>query len=403
MTRLPQRPGTAATGELVVAGPAYRLPAMRGQGWIKAGSERDGVVLQLGGDWLIRDAAALDAKVSAYRAPSARRFRLDLREVGALDTAGAWLVLRLERKLAERGAAVSLENLAPDLQPLLAQVEKRPVAGSLPPPPPRRSSDELAFIGAQTVDAVRTAGALVGFLGVVVVTALRALRHPARIRLISVVANMERTGVSALPIIGLLSFLIGIVMAYQGADQLRQFGAQIYTVNLLGVSFLRELGVLLTAIIVAGRSGSAFTAEIGTMQVNEEVDALRTLGINPVEVLVLPRLFALILTLPLLAFYANVMGIVGGALMCWAELGIPLSVFLEQLRGAIYAWTFWLGIIKAPFFAVCIALIGCYEGLRVERSAESVGRLTTRAVVESIFLVIVVDAAFSILFSKLGI
>ncbi len=214
---------------------------------------------------------------------------------------------------------------------------------------------------------------------------------------------MEKAGLDAMPIVGLLSFLIGVVMAYQGADQLRRFGAEIYTVNLLGVSILRELGVLLAAIIIAGRSGSAFTAQIGTMQVNQEIDALRTLGLDPVEVLVLPRLFGLVLTLPLLVFYADAMGLLGGGLMTWASLGISTPRFLEQLRSAITEWTLWVGIIKAPFFAAIIAMIGCYEGFNVTGSADSVGRLTTQSVVESIFVVIVADAAFSILFSLLKI
>ena len=214
---------------------------------------------------------------------------------------------------------------------------------------------------------------------------------------------MEQTGLDAMPIVGLLSFLIGVVFAYQGADQLRRFGAEIYTVNLLGIAILRELGVLLAAIIIAGRSGSAFTAQIGTMQVNQEIDALRTLGLDPVEVLVLPRIFGLALTLPLLVFYADALGLLGGCLMSWASLGISIPRFLEQLRGAITEWTLWVGIIKAPFFAVIIAMIGCYEGFNVTGSADSVGRLTTQSVVESIFLVIVADAAFSILFSLLHI
>jgi phospholipid/cholesterol/gamma-HCH transport system permease protein len=206
-----------------------------------------------------------------------------------------------------------------------------------------------------------------------------------------------------MPIVGLLSFLIGVVFAYQGADQLRRFGAEIYTVNLLGIAILRELGVLLTAIIIAGRSGSAFTAQIGTMQVNEEIDALRTLGLDPIEVLVVPRVLGLALTLPLLAVYAAFMGLLGGCLMSWASLGILIPTFLEQLRSAITEWTFWVGIIKAPFFAIIIALVGCYEGFNVARSADSVGRLTTQSVVESIFIVIVADAAFSIMFSMLRI
>jgi phospholipid/cholesterol/gamma-HCH transport system permease protein len=214
---------------------------------------------------------------------------------------------------------------------------------------------------------------------------------------------MEQTGVDAMPIVGLLSFLIGIVFAYQGADQLRRFGAEIYTVNLLGIGMLRELGVLMAAIILAGRSGSAFTAQIGAMKVNEEVDAMQVLGLDPIEVLVLPRLFAMLITLPLLTVFSNVMGLFGGAIMSWVTLDLTFPGFLRQLHYFLPGWSFWVGILKAPFFAAIIALTGCYEGLRTERSAESVGQLTTLSVVESIFLVIVVDAAFSIAFSQLGI
>jgi len=212
---------------------------------------------------------------------------------------------------------------------------------------------------------------------------------------------MERTGFDAMPIVGLLSFLIGVVIAFQGADQLRQFGAEVFVVNLLGISILREMGVLLTAIIVAGRSGSAFTAEIGTMKVNEEVDAISTIGLDPVEVLVLPRLFALVVTLPLLAFFADMMGLAGGALMSFATLDINLAQFLRQLQSAVAVHHFWVGIVKAPVFAFVIAMVGCYQGLNVARSADSVGRLTTRSVVEAIFLVILLDALFSVLFSYL--
>jgi phospholipid/cholesterol/gamma-HCH transport system permease protein len=193
------------------------------------------------------------------------------------------------------------------------------------------------------------------------------------------------------------------VIAYQGADQLERFGAQIFTINLLGVSTLREIGVLMTAIIVAGRSGSAFTAHIGTMQVNQEIDAMRTMGINVAEALVLPRVLGLLVTMPLLTFYADIMGIIGGAVMVSFQLDVTIPVFIRQLQGAIDLNTFMVGMVKAPVFAFIIALVGCYEGLRVERSAASVGQRTTAAVVESIFLVIVFDAGFSILFSILGI
>ncbi|HEX9490449.1 MAG TPA: ABC transporter permease, partial [Stellaceae bacterium] len=261
----------------------------------------------------------------------------------------------------------------------------------------------LEFVGEETFKFLEAARELLGFFGLVCIALLRAFREPARLRTVSVVAQMQRAGVSALPIVGLLSFLIGVVLTFQGADQLRRFGAEIFAVDLLGLGVLRELGVLLTAIIVAGRSGSAFTAELGAMQVNEEVDALRTLGLDPVDVLVLPRLFGLVLALPLLTFYANFMALLGGALMCWIALGIPLVEFMRELHDSISEWTFWLGVLKAPFFAASIAVVGCRRGLSVERSAESVGRSTTLSVVESIFLVILIDAAFSILFAQLHI
>jgi phospholipid/cholesterol/gamma-HCH transport system permease protein len=211
--------------------------------------------------------------------------------------------------------------------------------------------------------------------------------------------------VRAVPIIALLAFLLGVVLAYQGADQLRRFGAELLTVNLVATAMLREVGCLITAIVVAGRSGSAFTAQIGTMKLNQEVDAMQTIGLNTVEVLVLPRLLGLMVALPLLTFVANIMGLIGGAMMCYFHLGITVPSFTRQLYSVltINSWTFWLGFIKAPVFAAIIVLVGCFEGLRVEGNAGSVGSQTTRSVVEAIFLVIVFDASFSILFSLLGI
>jgi phospholipid/cholesterol/gamma-HCH transport system permease protein len=382
---------------------------MAEQGWIETKREQGDLALSLGGRWLVAGAASLSASVTALERAAAgpsppRGIRVDCARIEALDTVGAWLLLRLKAALGRHGAAVSIENLAPRFEPLLRQAEKY-AAGAAPPARrwPLSPLDALAAIGRWTIRALVELASALSFFGVVTLTALAALRHPRRIRFVAFVSHMQRTGTAALPIVGMLSFLVGIVFAYQGADQLRYYGAEIFTVNLLGLAFTRELGVLLTAIIVAGRSGSAFTAEIGTMQVNEEIDAMTTLGIDPIEVLVLPRMAALAVTLPLLTFYANVMGMVGGAFICGTALGIPLPLFLQQLRGAITGWSFWLGILKAPFFAFCIALVGCREGLRVQRSAESVGRLTTLSVVESIFLVIIIDAAFSVLFAQLHI
>jgi phospholipid/cholesterol/gamma-HCH transport system permease protein len=384
---------------------------MADEGWIEARQDGAALALAAGGRWLVSSAAALDRRLAALdlAAPvpvGVRRVRIDCAQIAALDTVGAWLVLRLKAALRGKGAEVTIENLAPRFAPLLSQAEKYDPAASHAIPRAEYGAgpvDMLARLGRASLAGAREVSAMLGFFGLVVITSVRVLRHPGRIRYIAFVSHIQRTGVSALPIVGLLSFLIGIVITYQGADQLRYFGAEVFTVNLLGIGFLRELGVLMTAIIVAGRSGSAFTAEIGTMRVNEEVDAMTTLGLDPVEVLVLPRMAALVVALPLLTFYANMVGLVGGAFICDAALGIPLPLFLQQLRTALTGWSFWLGILKAPFFALCIAIIGCREGLRVGRSAESVGRLTTLSVVESIFLVIVVDAAFSVLFAQLRI
>jgi phospholipid/cholesterol/gamma-HCH transport system permease protein len=374
------------------------------EGWITTAQEDDRLVIAAGGRWVLATAAELDLRLRAVTPGSASSVVIDLAGIVALDTAGAWLVLRTQQALAGGGRSVGLANLGARFQPLMHQVEDSDRRDSFDRPPRGyRLGDFTARIGRITIGLVRRGGELLGFVGLISIIAFRALRRPGRIRFTALVSHMERTGVDALPIVGLLSFLIGVVMAFQGADQLRRFGAEIYTVNLLGVAILRELGVLLAAIIIAGRSGSAFTAQIGTMKVNEEVDALQVLGLDPVEVLVLPRLMALMLTMPLIAFYSNIMALAGGALMAWLTLDIPFPVFLRQLHGAVSGWTFWLGVLKAPFFAGIIALTGCYEGLRVARSAESVGRQTTRSVVESIFLIIVADALFSILFSYLRI
>jgi phospholipid/cholesterol/gamma-HCH transport system permease protein len=370
-------------------------------------AEGDSLVLQAAGGWLVASAAAIDRALAQLSgvAPGTR-LRIDLAALERLDTVGAWLLLRAGRELEARGVVVSVENVAPDFAPLLDQVAK----GEPPEPvmlgprsPAERLIALLTVLGERAVGALLAGRELIGFTGLVTVTLLETARHPSRLRWVSLVTQMERTGVSALPIVGLLSFLIGIVIAFQGAEQLERFGAEIFTVNLLAIGILRELGVLLTAIIVAGRSGSAFTAEIGAMEVNEEIDAMRALGLDPVEVLVLPRLFGLMLVLPLLAAYADFMALLGGGLMSWAVLGIPPPLFIRQLHEAVWQWTFWVGLLKAPFFAATIALVGCHAGLQVSRSAESVGRFTTLAVVRSIFLVIIIDAAFSILYARIGI
>ena len=350
-------------------------------------------------------AAELDRQLRAIPLPTGKRVTLDLAGIDRLDTAGAWLLLRTEHELATRGNAVEIRNLRSNFVPLLEHVRTGGMATPArhPRPPNHTIAGFLAQVGETTLGLLARIYSILSFSGLVCITVGEVVCHPRRLRLTAMVAQMEQTGVNAVAIVGLLLFLVGIVIAYQGADQLRRFGAEIFTINILGVGILRELGVLMTAIIIAGRSGSAFTAQIGTMRVTEEIEAMRTMGLDPVEVLVIPRLFGLLLTLPMLTLWANFMGLLGGCLMAWATLGIPIPLFIRQLQSALGDWTLWIGVLKAPFFATIIALIGCYQGFQVTRSAESVGRLTTLSVVESIFLVIVVDAAFSIVFSRLEI
>jgi phospholipid/cholesterol/gamma-HCH transport system permease protein len=370
---------------------------------LKIEGEGDRLTLRAAGRWTGEGAARLDRRLHTLDPRNYRRVRFELGAVEALDTVGAWLLNRTGDELRRRGLEVELANVPTMLAPLIQRVRET----GAPPMPVRRHPSRilhfLARIGAGTIGALRFGYDLLGFYGLVTVRILRVVAQPWRLRLNATVRHLEETGLDALPIVGLISLLVGLVLAYQGVDQLRPFGAEIYMVNLVGVASLREMGILLTAIVVAGRSGSAFTAEIGTMKVNEEVDALSTLGLDPVEILVLPRLIALLITLPLLTFFADIMSLVGGAIGGLLLIDLTLPQFLDQLSIAVTPTMFWVGIVKAPVFAFVISMVGCFEGLRVTGSAESVGRQTTKSVVESIFLVIVLDAMFSILFSVLGI
>lgn len=355
------------------------------------------------GRWLIGDVGRLDSTLAGLQVPRDRPLTIDLGGVEALDTAGVWLIYRTAKRLKSEGVTVEFAGIRREHAILLEQVAAADRPAEIEPPHGPAFRRMVERVGAGTLFVLAQMRAFVGFLGLVVEVAAKSVVQPRRLRFTPLVYHMEQVGLNALPIVGLISFLIGVVLAYQGASQLQRFGAEIFVVNLIGVSVLREIGILLTAIVVAGRSGSAFTAQIGSMKIREEVDAMRTLGLDPIEVLVLPRMLALILTLPLLAFFSDMMGLLGGGLMAWFTLGIPPDLFLERLNEAVGLWHFWVGLIKAPVFAALIALVGCYEGMRVEGSAESVGQLTTRSVVESIFLVIVADALFSIFFNIVGV
>jgi phospholipid/cholesterol/gamma-HCH transport system permease protein len=372
-------------------------------GWFKATRTGDVLRISAGGVWNIPTLAALDSPLRALTAVGCREVVVDLSGIEHLDTTGAWMLHRTQAHLAGPNVTVSLAGVRPEYAPLLDQIARGERAEMPPELRPGFRARFVMDLGKATIDVVDQALGLLNFFGLLCITLGHSLRRPGRFRFTAIVNHLERTGFDALPIVGLLSFLIGVVIVFQGVDQLRRFGAEIYVVNLLGVSVLREMGILITAIIVAGRSGSAFTAEIGTMKVNEEVDAMLTMGLDPVEVLVLPRIMALVITLPLLVFFADIMGIAGGIAMSMLTLDLNLSQALHQLQSGVSITHFWVGMIKAPVFAFVIAMVGCYEGLNVSHSAESVGRLTTKSVVEAIFLVILLDAAFSVLFANWGL
>lgn len=365
--------------------------------------ERNGesLVLRFEGAWTTYGLALADKALRGLKPAGLRKAELDISAVSQIDTTGAWLIVRTRMALESAGAKVEITGSTAARDAVFAKVRHEPA----PPEPPRGNVLLLQVerLGAAAIAALGDARDLLGFLGHTMIVFARVALRPQKLRFTATVYHMQKAGLDALPIVGLISFLIGVVMAYQGADQLQRFGAEIFTVNLVGIAVLRELGILLTSIIVAGRSGSAFTAQIGTMKVNEEVDALRTIGLDPMEVLVLPRILALVLVLPLLTFYSDIMGLMGGAMMAALALDITVVQFVERLQDAITPTTFWVGVVKAPVFAFIIAMVGCFEGLQVTSSAESVGTRTTRSVVEGIFLVIVLDAMFSIFFSYIGV
>lgn len=324
---------------------------------------------------------------------------IDLSGLTALDTAGAWLILTEARR---SGAEIIGATPA---QAVLLKAVKDALPPEARPPRPRRHVqllERIARLGRATTQGAMGLASITSFFGQVVARIGSTLIHPSRLRLTSLVFHMQETGLNAVPIVALMAFLIGIVIAYQGADQLRQFGAEVFVVDLIAISVLRELGILMTAIIVAGRSASAFTAAIGSMKMREEVDALRTLGLDPIEVLVLPRVLALLLMLPVLALVADLAGLLGGGLMSWYALGISPGMFRTRLLDTDVTH-FLVGMAKAPFFAVIIGVIGSFQGLQVLGNAESLGQQTSRSVVQAIFMVILADGMFSIFFAAAGV
>jgi phospholipid/cholesterol/gamma-HCH transport system permease protein len=361
-----------------------------------------GLVVRLEGPLTVAQAAKLGGPLAALEAPPGRRVDICLKGVTGFDTAGAWLLYRTMRDLRFHGAQVRYINATPAQEQLIEQALINDAPCPIRPEPLNPITQQIADVGKGAVEIAERLGALLAFLGLVIIRFTLLISRPWKMRWTALTHQLEHVGLKALPIVGLMSFLIGLVLVQQGAWQLRRYGAEIFVVDLVSITTLRELGVLLTAIMVAGRSGSAFTAQIGSMKLQEEVDAMRTIGLNPVDVLVIPRVLALVIMLPLLAFYASMMAMLGGMVFGYLSLDISVDTFLLRLREAATMDDFWVGMIKAPVFGLIVAVVGCFEGMQVEGSAQSVGERTTMSVVQSIFLVIVADAFFAVFFTYIG-
>ncbi|WP_408589540.1 MlaE family lipid ABC transporter permease subunit [Novosphingobium sp.] len=360
-----------------------------------AGSDAGGGNLRFSGPLLVSTVGHIDSRLRHIEEPVGT---IDLAGVERIDTVGAWVAWSLSQRLDAK-----LTGASTDAQRLIEAVSR---AGTQGGAIERERLPWYLRVPAQVGDSVVGMGrgmlGVLGFFGQMVLGTATLLRHPGQFRMRALVHQMELVGVNALAIVGLMSFLVGIVIAQQGAVQLQQFGAEIYTVNLVGRLTLRELGILMTAIMVAGRSGSAFAAQLGTMKLTEEVDAMRTIGVSPMEALVLPRIAATMLMMPLLGVYSSVIGIIGGAFLASLTLGIPFLTFLSRIQEVVPLHDVWVGLLKGPVFGLIVAVSGCYQGMQVRNDAEEVGARTTGAVVMAIFTVIVLDAFFAVFFTEIG-
>jgi len=374
---------------------------------VEARRTEQGLELELTGEWRVAHLAQLDAELNAIDLASNRRIGISTAGLTALDLSAAWRLREFLHRARDRGVEVSFRGAPPDTIRLIdATLHETP-------PQPQPAAPELGIealteqglveIGVQSVRYWRDTRAALAFVGRSLATLGRGLASWRRLRPISIARHVYDTGITAMPITALIAFLISVIIAYMSAQQLRRFGAEIFVVDLVTIGVLREMGVLLTAIIVAGRSGSAFAAELGSMKLNEEVDALSAIGVDPFEALVLPRLLGLVVALPLLTIVADIIGLMGGALLCRYLLDIPITQYLTRVDEAIAPTTFWVGLIKAPVFALLIGIAGCYRGMQVRESSRELGRLTTVAVVQAIFLVILADALFAVFFMELDI
>ncbi len=371
---------------------------------LTATSSGDALELRPAGSWVASNAETLE-RLSSDMAPQLDRaaaVKVDMTGVHELDTLGAWLLEKLSRRATSAGHRADIVGIADNYAGLIDEV--RQVNRHTPAPPPARNPilAKLGDIGRATIGSREDIAAFLQMLGALCIAILGILRRPRSLRLTSLAYQLHRVGWQAIPIVALITFLIGAIIAQQGIFHFRKFGAESYVVDMVGILVLRELGVLIVAIMVAGRSGSAYTAELGSMKMREEIDALSTMGLDPLEVLMLPRILALICALPILSFIGAMAALYGGGLVAWFYGGMGPAIFLARLHEAVSVTHFEVGIIKAPFMALVIGIVACSEGMRVKGSAESLGKQTTTSVVKSIFLVIVLDGLFAVFFASIG-
>ena len=357
--------------------------------------------IHLSGEWTTQKLVERQREIAVIRWPRVGQVTLDATAITHFDTAGAWLFDETIAMLQQRGLNVHLQGMRGQHQNVLELVRLGKDGSS----PVRCEAGEgrLARLGRWVWRHLDALCGLLGFIGETTLCLLRLAMTPWRIRWHTVATQIQTCGFNALPIVGLLAFLIGIVISYQGGIQLKSYGANIFIVELVTLTTVRELGPLLAAIVVAGRTGSAFTAQLASMQAADEIDSIRVMGLDPLELLVIPRLIGLLIALPLLALFSDIMAVFGGMVMSILLLDISLRDFVARLPEAVSLRSFLLGLVKAPIFALILGWVGCFHGLSAQKTAQSVGEHTTRSVVEGIFLVIVADAAFSVLFSALGI
>ncbi len=367
-------------------------------------SQKEMVIFKPQGLWVAKTAREADFVCANFLLKDfPNHLVFDLADLQTFDTTGIWLLHRTFQALKQKGHHIELQNENEAFLTLSSRLETYQ-------PSPEKTyrqvsilEEKLVELGKASVSIALLTRDLIIFLGQVTVTLFFIFLHPKRFRFTSIVAHMERFGVNAVPIIIVMSIALGLVLAYQGEEQLRRFGAEIYTINLVSISVLREVGILITAILIAGRTGSSITAQLGIMKINQEIDALNTLGLSPMEVLIIPRVLALIFIMPLLAFVSDIAGLIGGGIMVIFSLDVSPQLYIHRVGEAVTMGSFWVGMLKAPFFGAIIGIVSCFEGMRVEGTAESVGIGTTRSVVEGIFFVTLADALLSIFFSKVGI